>query len=89
LIFLPAGLFHNVITSSGSAVNPWILTIDQNRFNRKLAALMGASDSDIADPAKRVQYLRSVNSKKMTNRMFDVVEGEVSTSNDFAIVGSN
>ena len=75
---IPAGLFHRAIVSSGSATNTWAIIPDQNRFNQKFAKKLGASKDEIEDPAKRVQFLRSVNAQVLSDAMFDLVEGEVS-----------
>ena len=61
-------------------MNHWAVFSDQQKYNKNLARLLGAPQSVIEDPAKRVNFLREVDSKKMSHIMFEAVQGEVSSS---------
>ena len=58
-------------------MNTWGVLSQHVRFSKNLARLMGAKGDDIEDPAKRVNFLRSVDSKAMTDRLFEVYDEEV------------
>jgi len=66
-----------VISSSGTALNNWAITDQQERFSRNLARVLGASESEIEDPDRRVQFLRKLSAKAITEKMLYALEDEV------------
>jgi len=73
------GLFHKIIVASGSGINSWSTQSPErsSKFSRNLARLLGASEDDINDTAKRVQYLRKADPEEMSRRRYQVMRKEV------------
>ena len=73
------GLFHRAIPASGSGVNYWATQSSERSYHnsKKLARLLGASEDDITDPIKRIQFLRKADAGEMSRRASEVVGNEV------------
>jgi len=65
-----AGLFNRVIAASGSAINNWSVNSPEKalQISINLARLLGATEADIEDPAKRVQFFKTADPETMCNR---------------------
>jgi len=76
------GLFHKGIGSSGTilTIGPLNNAHFQQRQSGKLAWLLGASEEEVDDPARRVKFLRQADAKTITDRTKDVRDKEVQTS---------
>jgi len=75
-MFFRAGLFHRVIAASGTALNGLMTqTAEQaNKFSMNLAKIFAAAEDEIADPAKRVQFLRKADPGELSKRASEVVD---------------
>jgi len=73
------GLFKRAIAASGSATCPWAINGEPDRISRKYAGILGASESDAEDPAKRIRFLRSLRSKVIAEKISDLLLDEVRT----------
>jgi len=47
------------------------------KYSTNLARLLGASESDLESPEKRIQFLRNADPHEITNRTYAVAHGQV------------
>jgi len=57
-----------------------------SRFSMKLAKILGATEADLTDPAKRVKFFRTADAATICGRADEVAEYTVKKSSRFIIV---
>ena len=73
------GLFHKIILASGSATNGWFMTPANltEKVSKEVARYLGAQETDVEDPAKRIDFLRAVFANETVQSIRWMVKDEV------------